>query len=253
MKYYEELLNKGCFCVEDVAQLTGTVAAARSLLYDYQKKGYIERVKRNLYVAISLETKQPVASRYEIGSKLFSDACISHHSAFEVYGYGNQVFYECYVATESRFSDFEYDGVTYRRVERKPNIQTIMVGKITVTSLEQTAVDSIRDFEKIGGLEETIRCLMLVPGLKETEILKCLAQNNNGFLYQKCGYLFEALQQEFKFSENFFDECKKYRPTTRRYLLKDAKENVWSEKWGIYTPPSIKKITDKGVSDYDAI
>lgn len=253
MKYYEELLEMGCFSGENVVQLTGSVAAANSLLYDYQKKGYIERVKRNLYATISLETKQPVMSRYEIGSRLFADACISHHSAFEVYGYGNQVFYECYVATESRFSDFEYDGVTYHRVERKPQIQTVRVGNVTVTSLEQTAVDSIRDYEKIAGLEEVIRCLMLVPGFNEEEILKCLERNDNGFLYQKCGYLFEELQQDLKFTKKFYDECQKHRPTTKRYLMKDAKENVWNERWGIYTPSSIKKLTDKGVSDYDAI
>ena len=101
-----------------------------------------------------METKQPVLSRYQIGSSLFPDACITHHSAFEVYGYGNQAFYECYVATDKRFHDFEYDGAMYRRVERKPDMEITQQGNIRVTSVEQTVVDSIRDFEKIQVLRK---------------------------------------------------------------------------------------------------
>lgn len=253
MKYYEKLLGMGCFSREDLITLVGSPAAAASLIYDYQRKGYIERVRRDFYVTISMETKQPVLSRYQIGANLFADACISHHSAFEVYGYGSQVFYECYVATEHRFADFEYDGVIYHRIERKQDIDVVQEGNIRVTSLEQTVVDSIRDFEKIGGLEEVIRCLLLVASLKEEKILACLERNSNGFLYQKCGYLFEELQEEFEFSESFFAECKKYCSGAKRYLMKDEQETVFNEKWKLYTPVELKRLIDKGVSDYDAV
>lgn len=253
MKHYKKLLEKGCFSRDGLIELIGTPAAAKSLIYEYQKKGLIERVKRDFYVVISLETKQPILSRYQIGANIFPDACISHHSAFEVFGYGSQVFYECYVATDSRFSDFEYNGVTYHRIEKKPDIEVIQYGNIKVTSIEQTVVDSIRDFEKIAGLEEVMRCLMLVPGLNEEKVLACLKRNQNGFLYQKCGYLFEQLKAEFGFSTGFFEECKKYSSEAKRYLIKDAGENVFQEKWKLYTPSSLRGLIDKGVSDYDAI
>lgn len=253
MKHYENLLIKGCFTREQLTEIVGTPSAANQLIYDYQKKGLIEKVKRNFYVVISIETKQPVLSRYQIGCRLYPDACISHHSAFEVYGYGSQVFYECFVATDSRFVDFEYDGVLYHRVERKPDTEVIRQGSIRVTSLEQTVVDSIRDFEKIAGLEEVIRCMMLVPGLNEQKVLECLARNGNGFLYQKCGYLFEQLQEEFHFSEYFFEECEKYSSDASRYLTKELQENIFHRRWKLYAPSSLQKITDKGVGEYDAI
>lgn len=88
------------------------------------------------------------------------------------------MFYECYVATDKRFNDFEYDGVMYRRIEHKPDMEIVQQGNIQVTSMEQTDVDSICDFEKIAGLEEVIRCMMLVPGLNEQKVLECLARNN---------------------------------------------------------------------------
>ena len=90
----------------------------------------------------------------------------------------------------------------------KPDIEVIQQGNMRITSVEQTVVDSIRDFEKIAGLEEVIRCMMLVPGLNEQKVLTCLAQNDNGFLYQKCGYIFEELKEEFHFRLNFLQSVR---------------------------------------------
>lgn len=253
MKHYEKLLEAGCFSREELTRLVGSPAAAKMVIYEYQKKGYIERVKRDFYVVISMETKQPILSRYQIGANLFPDACISHHSAFEVYGYGNQVFYECYVATNTCFPDFEYNGVVYHRVERKSDIEVVQGKKLKVTSIEQTVVDSIRDFEKIAGLEEVLRCLMLIPGLKEEKVLDCLKRNGNGFLYQKCGYLFEGLQKELGFSASFFEECEKHCSGAKRYLIKGKREAVFNHRWKLYTPLTLKKLIDKGISDYDAV
>ena len=102
----EKLIEFGCFSRSDIAAYLGNDATAASLLRDYLKKGYIERVRPDLYTVISLETHQPVCTRYQIGALLFPDAAISHHSSFEVFGYANQVFHEVYVATGRRFQDF---------------------------------------------------------------------------------------------------------------------------------------------------
>ena len=162
MKYYKELAELGCFSQKELVQLLGSGSAAASLAAAYLKKGYVERIRRDLYATVSMETGQPIPTRYQIASKLAEDACLSHHSAFEFYGYANQVFYEVYVATESRFRSFEYDGVSYRRVAPHGTVQTKLIKLINgtrVVSVEQAVIDSIRDFEKIAGLEETLRCI----------------------------------------------------------------------------------------------
>lgn len=253
MKYYEKMLELGCFNKSKVIELTGSEAAAKSLLYDYQKKGYIEKVKRNLYAVISLETKQPVLSRYQIGSQLFPDAVITHHSAFEAFGYANQVFYEVYVATDSRFRDFEYDGIWYHRMERNAHTDIVTNGKLQVTGIEQTIVDSIKDFNKIAGLEEVIRCIMLVPSVKGEKILEALSANDNKFLYQKCGYILEQLQDELGLSNEFFEHLSKHITDGKRYLIKENGQNVWNSKWKLYVPADFMHLVDKGVGNYDAI
>ena len=149
MKHYEKLIELGCFSRCDLVTITGSDAAANSLIHDYLQKGYIERVRRDLYTTISIETKQPVPTRYQIVSRLFDNACVSHHSAFEYYGYANQVFYEVYVTTDSRFSDFTYDGITYSRVSPRigSGITTTNTG-IRITDIERTVIDSIYAFKK---------------------------------------------------------------------------------------------------------
>ena len=47
MKHYEKLLELGCFSKNDLEQITGSEAAAKWLCREYQKKDYIERVKRD--------------------------------------------------------------------------------------------------------------------------------------------------------------------------------------------------------------
>lgn len=248
LKHYEKMLELGCFSIRDIEKLTGSRAAAMSILYDYQKKGFIERVKHDRYVVISLETKQPVLSRYQIGMKLFPGAFISHHSAFEVYGYANQVFYETYVTCESRFSDFEYDGIYYHRMAPKHGMDVTEVSGVKVAGVEQTVVDMLNSFEKNAGLEETLRCMELIPSLNCGKLLDALAVYGNGFLYQKCGLILEQMNDTFLLPKTFFDECKKKISGSKRYLMKEYKDDVkYYERWNLYAPDHIGKLIGKGV------
>lgn len=254
MKKYEKIVELGCFSLKDIMdKLNLSKPCATYMLQKYLSMGYIERVRRDLYVAISVETKQPVLSRYQIGSRLFEDAYLSHHSAFEVYGYANQVFYEVYVSTNTRFVDFVYNGVLYHRIDAKYKTETQSVGGVNVSSIEQTVIESICDMEKISGLEEVLRCILLIPSLNYEKLLSVLGKYNNGYLYQKCGYIFESLNYSLNLPDSFFEECKKHIPNAKRYLTKGHTGYIWHEKWRLYAPKSIDNIINKGVSENDAI
>lgn len=255
MKYYEKMLDMGCFTKDDAVKLTGSEDAAHALLYDYTRERLIERVRRNLYVAISMETKQPVANRYVIASHLAPDACVSHHSAFEVYGYANQVYYEVYVMTGLRFMDFEYNGATYRRVSpRIPGGVTEQAG-VRVTTLERTVIDGINDFEKIGGLEELLRSIELIPSLNPAKLLEYLAGYGSGFLYQKAGYILEPFKDATGLPQDFFSECQSKCSQSRQYLYKGVQLDgaVYHEKWRLFAPPDLRTIISKGANRYDEV
>lgn len=253
MKYYEKLLALGCFSKADLEGITGSEAAAKWLCREYQKKGYIERVKRDLYVAISLETQQPIANRYAIASHISDDAIVSYHSAFEFYGYANQVFYETHVTSESRFRDFDYDGIYYRRIAPRITGGITEIQGVRITTLERTVIDCINLFEKIGGLEELLRCIDLIPALDEYALADCLNEYGNGFLYQKTGYILSAFADSLGISEKFFEICKTNLPKGKSYLSDQTQGFVWHDQWKMYAPPNPAHMINKGVTNYDAI
>ena len=89
MRYYRDLVEMPCFSSQDLTSLIGSYDSARAILHRYMKAGLIERVKHNLYAVISLETGQPIANRFAIGTRAAEGAYISHHSALEYHGFAN--------------------------------------------------------------------------------------------------------------------------------------------------------------------
>jgi predicted transcriptional regulator of viral defense system len=256
MKYYERLLHMKCFSRGDLVRLTGSADAAGSLIYSYKRKGFIDSVRRDLFVAISLETKQPVASRFVIATYVAPDATVSHHSAFEYYGYANQVYHEVYVASNSRFRSFEYGGVIYRPVSPviKSGVDREGDGA-RVTDIERTVLDSINDFEKIGGLEELLRCLSMVPYLDAEKLSRYLAVYDKKYLYQKTGYILEQFSDALYLPDTFFEFCRDNVPSGKRYLYHGLQRepHVFTPDWRLYVPPNLLTITSKGDEPDEAI
>ncbi len=247
MEHYIKLLKMGCFSREDVTEMTGNIRTADSVLYFHKKKGLITSVRRNLYTAISLETGHPVCTPFEIASFISPDSYISHHSAFEYHGMANQVFSDIYVSSSSKFTDFEFDGKNFVRIQSKMCDGVKIVGKVRVTDVERTIIDSIKDFNKIGGLEELLRCLTMVTFASEEKLVKYLTIYNNQFLWQKTGYILSCFPN-MKLSDSFFEECKKNVQKSVRYLYEELKyeEPTFLPEWGLFVPKNMMKDLYEG-------
>ena len=247
MEHYVTLLKMGAFSREDVAGITGNIRTADSLLYSYKKKGWIASVRRNLYVALSLETGQPVCNPYQIAAHISPDTYVSHHSAFEVHGMANQVFSDLYVSSSAVFRPFEFDGKHFERVASVTDEGVKEIGKIRVTDLERTVVDSIKDFAKIGGLEELLRCLMMITCADADKLTRYLTIYDNCFLWQKTGYILSHFPN-MKLPDSFFDTCKAKVRKNVRYLYDELKfeDPVFDMEWNLYVPNDIMKLLDEG-------
>ncbi len=247
MEHYIKLLKMGCFSREDVAEMTGNIRTADSVLYLHKKKGLITSIRRNLYTAISLETGHPVCTPFEIASFISPDSYISHHSAFEYHGMANQVFSDIYVSSSSKFTDFEFDGKNFVRIQSKMCDGVKTIGKVRVTDVERTIIDSIKDFNKIGGLEELLRCLAMVTFASEEKLVKYLTIYNNQFLWQKNGYILSCFPN-MKLSDSFFEECKKNVQKSVRYLYEELKyeEPTFLPEWGLFVPKNMMKDLYEG-------
>jgi predicted transcriptional regulator of viral defense system len=250
MKYYERLLEMGCFTRDTLCTLTGNYNTAGTLIKNYLKKGYIFQVRRNLYVAANLADRQPVVSKYRIAGEITPTSYVSHHAAFEYYGCANQVSYQVEVSSETPFAAFDFDGNRYMYIASriKDGIMTFP-DDVHVTDMERTVIDGVHDFKKVAGLEELLRCIELIPSLREDALLSYLSAYGKQVLYQKTGYILRHFQSMFRLSDAFFSECVSHVGKSTGYLTgNDAKYNG---EWRLMVPTDLMKITSKGV-DADA-
>lgn len=249
MKYYEQLLDKGCFTLNDVCEMVGNRNSATALIQSYLKKGYLKSVKRNLYVAVNLADGEPVANRYVIASNLTESAYISHHTALEYYGCTNQVFYDVYVSSNTKFNAFEFNGLTYCYQMSRINDGVVKKPDGTrVTDLERTVIDSINDFEKIGGLEELLRSLEMMPYTDEKKLLGYLKSYDKQVLFQKTGYILEHFKDSLKITDEFFKACEDEIFKSVRYLyhgLENVKP-IYNKRWRLFVPEQLLALISKG-------
>lgn len=253
MKYYEQLLEKGCFTWNDVTEMVGNRNSASDLIQNYLKKGYIQSVKRNLYVSINLADGEPVVNRYVIASNLTESAYISHHTALEYYGCTNQVFYDVYVSSDTKFNTFEFNGLTYRYQMSRINDGIVKKPDGTrVTDLERTVIDSINDFEKIGGLEELLRSLEMMPYADETKLLCYLKSYGKQILFQKAGYILEHFKDSLKITDAFFKACEAEISKSVRYLYHglEKEKSIYNKKWRLFVPEQLLALTSEGGNEF---
>ena len=253
MKHYEELLAKGCFTWEDVCNMVGNPNTASSLIQNYLKKGYIKSIKRNLYVAVNMADGMPVANRFVIASHITKDAYVSHHSAFSYYGYTNQVFNDVYVSSASKFNPFEFEGLTYRHVMSRIDAGVEKkVDGVAVTDLERTAIDSINDFEKIGGLEELLRSLSMIPYADERKLLRYLDSYGKQVLYQKAGYVLEHFKKDMGISDGFFEQCASHVSKSVRYLYRGMNKDAskYDKRWQLFVPHDLLSAMSEGGNEF---
>ena len=205
------------------------------------------QVKRNLYVAVNLADRQPVVNKQRIAGRITPSAYVSHHAAFEYYGCANQVSYQVEVSSETPFATFGFDGLTYMYIASRIKDGVITrPDNVRVTDMERTVIDGIQDFEKVAGLEELLRCIELVPSVREDKLLMYLASYNKKVLYQKAGYILRHFQRSLNLSDAFFSECASHIGKSTRYLTGSG-GGVYNGEWRLMVPPDLMKITSKGV------
>ena len=254
MKYYNELLNLGCFSLEDVSDFIPNKDTAKNMLKKYVKKGAVERVKRNFYVVMDIVDNAPIFDKYAIATKMDDSNYIAYHSALEYYGYHNQVMNEVIFCGMRRFNDFYYDGNNYHFVISKCDLQIEEKSDGSkVTSLERTIIDCIDCLDLTGGIEELYRALEYVSDLDENKLLEILNYYNKKTLYQRTGYILSNFKDQLDLSGEFFDELSLKSNKSVCYLKsnKNKGENRFDPKWNVCYPSYLGQILTKGARDVE--
>ncbi|HBY21557.1 MAG: hypothetical protein A2Y24_04700 [Clostridiales bacterium GWE2_32_10] len=251
MKYYEKLSQMGTFEMKDMIAIINNASTVKSVLKEYLGKGYIIRVKKNLYAAVNLSTGNTFADRYQIGCAVAEDAYLSHHSAAEYYGFANQVFNEIYVTTKKKIVPFEYNNTRYTFVS--PELYAGVISPetrrgIRVTDTEKTILDCINNMDRAGGLEEVLKIIESVTYLNEQKLIEYLNEFDKKFLYQKVGYMLEKHANDLRLSQKFFEHCQSNIGKSKRYLI--AREELlrqeYNSKWNLIVEGRLSDILGQG-------
>lgn len=250
LKGYNELAKYSIFSINDVEKIAGNKKTAYSLIDRLMKKGLVKKIRNNIYSSVNPATGQIFATRYQVACAASPTAYISHHSAFEFYGLTNQVYYEVYVSSETKFRDFEFDNVSYKYISSRI-IDGVGKAKNTqgvrITDLERTVLDSIKDYEKIGGLEELLNCLEGVHFLNEEKLKSYLEAYDTQALYQKTGYILSHYKDGMQLTEAFIKFCNSRIGKSTRYLLKEYDGSLNYDKlWRLVVPENLFEITEQG-------
>lgn len=252
MNLYYELLQYPFFSMKEVNALYSSERTARAALGKLLKESMVLKIRNGLYTCVSGENGGPVANRFQIASAITPTSYVSHHTAFEYYGTADQVFYEVYVSSETRFHNFEFDGYTYHYVKgqlKEGIVSPEFGGGVRVTDKERTIADSIKDLNLIAGLEEVLTCVVSVNRIDEATMLKYLAGYDSAFLYQKIGFIFSKYQVELGISNEFIKICKDRSGNSKRYLTNGISNPGYSGEWKLVYPKNIKKMKNGGIED----
>lgn len=252
MNLYYELQQYPVFSMKEVNTLYSSERTARAALGKLLKENMVLKIRNGLYTCVSGENGGPVANRFQIASAITPSSYVSHHTAFEYYGTADQVFYEVYVGSETRFHDFDFDGYTYHYVKEQMKdgiVSPEFSGGVRVTDKERTIVDSIKDLNLIAGLEEVLSCVVSVSGIDETKMLDYLAGYDNAFLYQKTGFIFSVYRKELGISDAFIKMCKDRSGSSKRYLTNGISDSGYSGEWKLVYPKNIKQMKNGEIED----
>lgn len=242
MSLYFKLLNSPVFTVDEVNKFYNNIDSSRSAIKRLMKDGMVAKIRNNMYTCVSGETKSPVANRYQIASKITSSSYVSHHTAMEYYGITDQVYYDVYVASKSSFRDFSFDGYTYRYVASKDTegVETpALSGGIRITNRERTLIDSVKDMDKIAGIEEVLQNVGSMNHIQEDRLLTYLELFSNQFLYQKIGFILFEHKDRMELSDEFFDICRNHIGKSKRYLTNDISGGRYVNEWRLVAPENI--------------
>lgn len=248
MKYYSNLVPLRIFSLKDAVSIIGNEDNAKNYLVRLCKDGKVRRIKKCLYSIVDLTSNVDLVNQYVIASHITDDAFISYHSAFEFYGFYNQVYTTVQVSSITRFSDFHYGDYRYKFIQTNNMKQVDVIKGAKVTSIERTIVDSINMLGKVMDVEELVKCIDFVRNINVDKIKEMLEEYDKDILYRKVGYILSFFKDDLKLDDEFFEYCKSKSNVLNYGSISygEIKQLEFISEWGLYAYKDLSKFIDKG-------
>ncbi len=184
---------------------------AAKLLARWAKQGWLQRVRRGIYVPVSLESERADSSPEDawiIAEAAFSPCFISGWSAAEHWGLTEQVFRTIHVSTQRRPRNREptMSGIAFRlrTVSKKEffGLKSVWRGRtrVQVSDPARTIVDMLSNPLLGGGLRSSIDMLQNYLSSKEyrnvSQLVTYAETLGIGAVFKRLGFLLERFAPE---------------------------------------------------------
>lgn len=251
--FLSDIQQQRVFSKHDMVSITGDIRRAESVLLSHQKRGYIQKIRRDMYCALNLATHLPEADRFEIACSIQPEAYIAYHSALEFHGLAQQLWYDVQVAVSRPFTPFQFSDATYLPIVSKCSAgieEPLFRRGVRVTNLERTIVDCIIRMDLCGGAEEFMHCVEAVHVLRSDMLVDVLQAYDTPVVYQKVGCVLDVLHLPIDNGEQVIKLCHEAAGRAVNLLTNKENSNLYQSKWKLYIPTCL--IQSK-VNNHDII
>jgi len=221
---------------------------AASLLAAWAKHGWLHRVRRGLYIPISLQSISPEATPEEpwlIAHKLFSPCYIGGWTAAHHWGLTEQIFNSIYVMTTKKVHQREQNlnGVNFKIKTILPKkifgTQSVWSGKakIAISDPTKTVIDGLNDPAVFGGIRmvgDVLSAYIHTKEFNQEKLLKYAKTMENSAVFKRLGFLIEQL--EFYASASIASACKSNLKSGYSQLDPNVKGNRLETQWNLWVP-----------------
>lgn len=258
---YSQLAQARAVTLQDITRIAEKIMGRR-LTTDYvyrkyvhslQRRGYIHRIRRNLYAVRQPGQTQPTADRFLVASKIRDDYYLGYHTALEFHGTAYSFWNTVYVCVHprNRFNEFSSLNHTYRPVlvediETDVETRSHLGHQVRVCGKERLFVECLDNPGYAGGWEEALKSLQSLPGLDFNHIADLTLKRNKQVLLRKVGWALEKLRDESIYYRHLADE-----PLSRltacltppNMYLQRGTPGELNKKWRLYVPIRVEQTT----------
>ena len=245
----------GLISVERAAELLGLPArATANKIAALERRGWLARVRRGLYLVRPLEASTNIPSTVEdpchLAQELFSPCYIGGWSAAEHWGLTEQLFRSTFVVTAVRIrrSTERLLAAELHLVHVSPKALkgavSIWRGKerVAVSDRERTIADALVSPDWVGGVRHLLGILAAYRESREwnpEKLLQRLKERGRGSAFKRLGYLAEALWPDVR---EVVDAAWTRRTSGLIKLDPSVKSRgKISKRWGMWVNVSLEK------------
>ena len=249
--------TEGCISVAEAsAILRVSPSEAAKMLSRWAKKGWLNRIKRGVYIPVPLESRTADVSLEEpwvIATKLYSPCYVGGLSAAEYWGLTEQIFRTVTIMTAQKPRNREpaIRGTKFllRTVPQRAmfGLKTVWKGrtKILVSDQARTLTDLLSDPGLGGGIRPTADLLVNYLGSDNPDmnlVLDYAKRTGNGAVLKRLGFLLEIYAPGQK---DIIDACRSLLSKGNVKLDPQLEPDSLVTRWRLWVPKSWQKTREK--------